>query len=310
MYRKYLLPLIAVLGVTLGVIATIVSARKIPPQPIAFLPPSPPYAHFIAGQGTIEATSENIQIGTPFNEIATDVYVVAGDFVKEGDPLFKLNVETPEANLFAAEMDLAHAAVEYENQKTQLDLYDSLSDTRAVSKNEYNQVYYAAEAAKVAIAQAEANILVVQTIIDRSTIRAPLDGRVLQVNIRPGESANFNPFNQMPLITFGPAAPLHVRVNIDEDDAWRFRKGTAATAFVRGNSSICFPLHFVRMEPLVIAKQALTGASTERVDTRVLQAIYSFDCERLPVFIGQILDVYIESIPADTRYGHAQIHCH
>ena len=29
--------------------------------------------------------------------------------------------------------------------------------------------------------------------------------------------------------------PLHVRVDIDENDAWRFRKGGKAIAFLRGN---------------------------------------------------------------------------
>ena len=177
MMRKYGLPLCALLGVMIGVLAFIASARKLPPPRIPFPPPQPPYMHYIAGEGVVEAASENIQIGTPYNEICTDVYVVAGDFVKEGAPLFKLNVETLEAELYQAEMDRDYAIVEYENQRTQLSLYESVTDIRAVSENEYNQVYYAAEAAQVAIAQADARILTAQTFIDRSTIRAPVDGK-------------------------------------------------------------------------------------------------------------------------------------
>lgn len=304
--RKWGLLLLAVFGLLLGLVAVVMSARKIPPAPIAFPPPVPPYAHFIAGEGVIEASSENIQIGSPIAEAVTSVYVVAGNFVKAGAPLFVLDTRQFEAQLYQAEMDRAHAVVEYENQKTQLDLYNRLTDKRAVSENEYNQVYYATEEALAAVAQADAAIEYAQTLIERSTIRAPMDGRVLQVEIRPGEVANLNPFNQVPLITFGPVCPSHVRVNIDEDDAWRFKEGSAATAFVRGNSSIRFPLKYVRTEPLVVPKQSLTGATTERVDTRVLQAIYAFECETLPVYVGQILDIYIESIPANTRYYHAQ----
>ncbi len=310
MIRKILLPAFAVVGVLLGIGAIVASSRKTPPNPILFPPPKPPFTHFIAGEGVIEASSENIQIGTPFNELCTAVYVAAGAHVNAGDPLFTIDIQTLEAQLCQAVMDREAAVVEYENQSTQLKLYDRVTDRRAISENEYNQAYFAAESAKVAIQQAEARMNIFQTNIERSTIRAPMDGKVLQVNIRPGEVANLNPFNNVPLIYFGPVCPPHVRVNIDEDDAWRFKEGTPGMAYVRGNSSICFKLKYVRTEPLMIPKQSLTGASSERVDTRVMQAVYEFTCENLPVYMGQLVDVYIESIPANTRYGNGSKNCH
>jgi hypothetical protein len=45
----------------------------------------------------------------------------------------------------------------------------------------------------------------------------------------------------------------------------------------------------------VIPKRSLTGESTERVDTRVLQLIYAFDRASMPIFVGQQMDVYIQS---------------
>jgi HlyD family secretion protein len=44
-----------------------------------------------------------------------------------------------------------------------------------------------------------------------------------------------------------------------------------------------------------VPKVSLTGQSTERTDTRVLQAIYSFDPAALPVYVGQQMDVFIEA---------------
>ena len=57
---------------------------------------------------------------------------------------------------------------------------------------------------------------------------------------------------------------------------------------LRGNPEISVPLTFVRFEPYVLAKRSLTGDTTERVDTRVLQAIYEF-----AAFVGQQVDVFI-----------------
>jgi hypothetical protein len=41
----------------------------------------------------------------------------------------------------------------------------------------------------------------------------------------------------------------------------------------------------------------LTGDSTERVDTRVLQVIYRIERDDLPLFVGQQLDVFIDAQP-------------
>jgi hypothetical protein len=53
----------------------------------------------------------------------------------------------------------------------------------------------------------------------------------------------------------------------------------------------------VRFEPYVIPKRSLTGESTERVDTRVLQVIYAMKTKDLPIFVGQQMDVYIKAEP-------------
>jgi hypothetical protein len=88
---------------------------------------------------------------------------------------------------------------------------------------------------------------------------------------------------------------LHVRVDVEEHDASRVRPGASATAAVRGNASLKTPLTFVRFEPFVVPKKSLTGDSTERVDTRVLQVIYRIEDNKLPLFVGQQMDVFIDA---------------
>jgi HlyD family secretion protein len=83
--------------------------------------------------------------------------------------------------------------------------------------------------------------------------------------------------------------------NVDENDAWRVRNNAEAVGYLRGNNQIRAPLKFVRFEPFVVPKMSLTGDSTERVDTRVLQVIYSFERGDLPIYIGQQMDVYIDA---------------
>jgi hypothetical protein len=115
----------------------------------------------------------------------------------------------------------------------------------------------------------------------------------MQLKVHLGEFAQTGVLAQ-PLILLGSVDSLNVRVDVDENDAWRVKPGSPATAFLRGNREIKTPLKFVRFEPYVIPKTSLTGNTTERVDTRVLQVIYTFAPGDLPIYVGQQMDVFIE----------------
>ncbi len=146
--------------------------------------------------------------------------------------------------------------------------------------------------ADAAVQAAQAQVNEVQTEIARLTVRASVDGEILQVNIRPGEFVGAPP-NQT-LVLMGNVRQLRVRVDIDEYDIPRFRTEGEAVAVVRGHPEKKLPLHFVRVEPYVIPKRSLTGENTERVDTRVLQVIYDIDPLGEPLYVGQQLDAFIK----------------
>src|SRR5262249_52001808 len=135
--------------------------------------------------------------------------------------------------------------------------------------------------------------------LDKTITKAPIDGAILKVNVRLGEYAAAGVLSA-PLMTMGSIEPLHMRVDVDEADAWRVRSDSPAIARLRGNPAIAVALSFVRFEPYVLPKRSLTGDTTERVDTRVLQAIYAFRPNNFPAFVGQQVDVFIK---ASTRAG-------
>lgn len=145
--------------------------------------------------------------------------------------------------------------------------------------------------------------------LDRFTMRAPevtVSGEpvkeleVLQVNVRPGEHVTATASAGTAIMILGDTSRKHVRVDIDEHDIPKFRKDAAAEGLVRGENSERYQLKFVRLEPYVIPKRSLTGDNRERVDTRVLQALYVIENEtaKHPVYIGQQMDVFIDAPPA------------
>lgn len=223
-----------------------------------------------------------------------------------------------------AEARVKEAEVAVADARDQLANWEQASRGSAVTLDELSRRRFAAEAAEARLtearaqlallkagawtpeiliaearaAAAEAQVGIVKTELERRIVRAPVDGEVLQVNIRVGEYAAAGD-TATPLMLIGSVTPLHLRVDVDEHDAWRVKAGSSATAMLRGNHRIQTPLRFVRFEPYVVPKRSLTGESTERVDTRVLQIVFSLDRADLPIFVGQQMDVFIEAQPID-----------
>ncbi len=110
-----------------------------------------------------------------------------------------------------------------------------------------------------------------------------------------------------PLLVLGARGALQVRVDIDEHEGWKLDPQRPAVARLRGNATISSPLTWVRTEPLAVPKRSLTGATTERVDTRVVQAIYRIENAGFPVRVGQQLDVYVETAAPDIPGTAAEV---
>lgn len=308
MQVKYTLPILAAAGFLFAAYTVVNSNKPIPVAPAVAPPASAPFKSFIAGSGIVEAKSRNIAIGTPLSGIVKTVAVKVGDKVKAGSPLFYLDDRDARAELAVKLADLAKAQTGVNEAKASLkdtkslsDLAEAITDRRAISSEELLRRRNALlinstklGSAEALVQQAEAALTTTQTTLARLTVQAPVDGEVLQVNIRPGEFAQAGALNT-PLLVLGNMDQLHVRVDIDENDAWRFDKNSKAVAFLRGNRNFKTDLVLAYVEPYVVPKKSLTGDSTEQVDTRVLQALYSFDRNRLPVYVGQQMDVFIEA---------------
>jgi RND family efflux transporter MFP subunit len=296
MIRKYLLPFLALVGVALGILAAIQSARTLTPTPMVSEAPAPPYETFVAGAGMVEANTENIAISTQIAGVVSQIQVQIGSKVKKGDPLFTIDDRATRATLATQQAAVKVAKSQAAQAKYECTLDEGLVAKKVISKEEAELKSYAADTATDQVAMAQAQADATTTDLERLTVRAPVDGEVLQLKIHLGEYAQTGVLAQ-PVILMGSIEPLNVRVDVDENEAWRVRNGAPATGFLRGNKDITTPLKFVRFEPYVIPKVSLTGESTERVDTRVLQVIFSFERGALPVFIGQQMDVYIDAPP-------------
>ena len=352
MFNKYLLPLVSVIGFAFAVFYTVVQATQTTPVvPPLTPPPTRPSNRttVIAGAGIVEAQQENIPIGTNVPGVVWEVFIKKGDYVKKGDPLFRIDSRDLQAQLEIREAELDSARAQLEKlraaprpedipplkaavQEAEARLADSeaavgrtekLYNRQMLAASDYDKdrfAYYAARAAvakakadlerllagtwkedikiaEAAVRQAESQVDGIKINLDRLTVRALSDGRVLQLNVRLGQFAAMT--WKEPMVVLGNVSNLHVRVDIDENDLPYFEPKAEAIATLKGRPLVRFPLEFKYVEPYVVPKLSLTGSNSERVDTRVLQVVYALPSERpIDLYVGEQMDVYLKAATA------------
>src|SRR5215813_1219650 len=285
--KRFILPIIALAALTFGVISVVRSQPRHEATSPPSRPPTSSYALTVAAVGLVETSTENAGV-------VTNIYVGVGSRVNAGDPLFSIDPRATRAELATRQAAVQVAEAALAEAKYQLELVQRLADEKVLSIEENKNRGYAAQKAEAQLAQARAQLNSTETDLERLMVRAPVEGQVLQVKVHLGEFAPTGALST-PLVLLGNVDKLHVRVDVEEHEASRVQPGAKAMASVRGNIDLKTPLAFVRFEPFVVPKKSLTGDSTERVDTRVLQVIYRIEDNNLPLFVGQQMDVFIDA---------------
>jgi multidrug resistance efflux pump len=320
-FARQILPVVALIGVAIAVWLIFVGLPdrstnepdEQPPKAVGDLADAPR----VAGAGIVEPASEVIDIGSALSGLVTDVQVRPGDRVAKGAVLFTVDARAARAQLAQsdaaineARAAIAEASAAQKTAREQLALYRQLSDPAAVSRAEVIRAEGDEAAAtsrlglaRARLAAAQAASAAARTEIDRLIVRAPIAGEILAVNIRPGEFvATQGGGNAQPFIQMGETNPLHVRVDIDENEVARVALGKPAVISPRGAAELHVEATFVRAEPQVVPKRSLTNSAAERVDVRVLQLIYALP-ESDAFRVGQQIDAFIPAKAAAAKKG-------
>jgi HlyD family secretion protein len=361
------------------------------PVPALSNPPAIiPFNRGIAGTGIVEPASETVTVGVSEPGLVQKVFVREGQSVLTGDPLFRIDSRSQEAELLTAQAAVLSAEADLERVMAPSRIEDQLSTraklseaaagileatqnevqcraavaerlwnlkdnqqrvermesavkVSAIPEEQIDRLRFAVkiceaqlDAAKSSVeiaqartamakaraqqAQAELDKLLagawapdikksraaleearsraarLNLEIERRTVRAPLDANVIRLNLRAGEyaaAASVNPENAG--IVLGDMKTKHVRVDVDEFDAPRLKTSRRAAAFLKGSKDCVIPLEFVRVEPYVVPKRALSNSQHELVDTRVLQVVYRITDPQNDLYAGQQVDVFIDA---------------
>lgn len=293
MKRKTLIFIIAFFGIISASWAVKKWIAPPPEAPRTVLPPQKPYSKTVAASGLIEAFGDNIAIGSPVEGVVEEAYVKVGQQVKKGDPLFKLDSRELNAEINVAKAKEEVAKAKYDLVCDQLSRLRSIKNSRAISQEELQSKENESRVALATLDQMIREKEKVLALLDRLTVRSPIDGAVLQKNIRVGEYLVSNV--ERPSIILGNTTCLQIKADIDEHNASQIGRCTEAIAYPKNRPNYAIPLTLLHIEPHVVPKISLTGSSREKIDTRVLQIVYVFQPpEDISLFTGQQVDVFIK----------------
>lgn len=155
-----------------------------------------------------------------------------GELVKAGDLLFQIDPRPYRARLQAAKAELEQATSQLELAKSEAGRAKTLLESRAISREEYDQRSAALLSAKALVNAARASVDTAELDLQYTRVTAPVDGRTGRAMVTRGNLANAD---QTLLTTLVSVNPMHVYFEADEQSAFESQQvlGAGKSASVR-----------------------------------------------------------------------------
>lgn len=152
------------------------------------------------------------------------IHFADGADVKVGQVLFTIDPRPYRAQANAAEANLAQARAQLDLAKINFDRVASVTDQRAVSRQDYDAKKNAVEVAEAQVKQNQAAVETARLNLDYCTIRAPINGRAGQRLVDPG---NVVTANNGSLLVIQRLDPIYVDFTIPENDLTAVQRNMA-----------------------------------------------------------------------------------
>lgn len=266
---------------------------------------------------------DRVQRGQVLAEIENDDYrarvAAAGAELAQREAELRRTVNgarTQERREAEASMQAAKAVLD--NSKSEAERRRGLADRNVISRDEaerYERGYQVARAqyeqaaqhfalidaeardedrahAEATVATALAQLAEARAILEKSYIRAPINGVILRKLRHNGESVSTQ-FDS-PIITMADDSVLRVRLDVDESDVSKLRVGQRAYVTAEAYGTHKFWGRVIRVGHILGKKNVRTDEPSEHVDTKILETLVELDAgQQLP--LGLRVDSYVQN---------------
>lgn len=229
--------------------------------------------------------------------------VKEGEMVTKGQLLLQIDPEQATAALQRAEANLASTRAQAAQAKANLiqaqrnyerSLNIQKQSPNLVSEEQLEQLRTQAEvnkalveAANYSVEQAQASVRDARQALSRTTITAPMSGKITRLNVEEGETAIMGTLNKdaATLLTISDMSVLETKVKVDETDVARISLGDSALIQIDAFPDTAFVGKVVEISNSSVNKTTTAAASGDQaIDYEVRVQLVNPPAETRPDF--------------------------
>jgi HlyD family secretion protein len=180
----------------------------------------------VSATGTLQPLV-SANVGSTVSGPVRDVLVDFNSQVRAGQVLARLDPTSFQQRIVQAQASLAQAQAQAAVANSDYQRYVLLQQRGFASEQLMNQQRAARDTARAAVAQASAQVASARTDLDRSVIRSPIDGVVVDRQVNVGQSVAASLQAPTLFIIAQDLSRLQANITVDEADIGEVREGMA-----------------------------------------------------------------------------------
>ncbi len=222
--------------------------------------------------------------------------VTKGQFLLQIDPQqYEAALQRSLAALASAKAQFAQARANYLQAKRNYDRSAEIKQSTPTllsdeqleqlrTQVEVNQAL--SDAAKFSVEQSEAAVRDSRFALSRTTIEAPMSGRITRLNVENGETAIQGTLNKdaATLLTISDLTILETKIKVDETDVSRIKLGDSAVVQIDAFPDTTFIGRVVRIANSSVKTAAAASTTDQAVDYEVVVQLINAPQETRPDF--------------------------
>ena len=206
-----------------------------PPPPVGFVALQPQAVTLTTELPGRTSAFETSEVRPQVNGIVLARLFGEGDSVRQGQPLYRIDPTPYQAQVASARAALARARAAIASSRALARRYGELVRINAISRQDFENATTSAQQAQADVAAQTAALRSAQIDLARTTIRAPISGRIGRSAFTTG--ALVTAAQTAPLATIQRIDPMFVDIQQSSADLLRLRQQILAGELARGGDA-------------------------------------------------------------------------
>ena len=210
--------------------------------------------------GTVEPVRE-VEVRSKASGEILQLLTDIGEIVRRGTLLAEIDPRDVRNRYNQTQADLAVAQAQLDIAQAQLERQQALLEADVITQSEFESATLSHANAEAALVRAQTNFELAELQLADVSIRAPLDGTIIQKNVEEGtviQSAASNVSGGTALFVMANLDDMQVRTLVDETDMGDLEPGLVATVSVEAYPDRTFMGVVDKIEPQAVVVQNVT----------------------------------------------------